>query len=110
MRVAAGRLRHLVTVQNPTVSAEASGGYTESWASADPSTAWVEVKPVAAASEGVAAQIERAPITHEVTARYHSGISARSRLAFGSRYLYVRGVQNIDEENALMVLSCEERP
>jgi SPP1 family predicted phage head-tail adaptor len=107
--VRAGQLRHLVTVQNPTRTATASGGYTESWTSAEPMTAWVHVAPVAGVTEGVSAQVERAAITHEVTARYHSGITQRSRLAFGSRYLYVRGIQNLDERNQVMVLACEER-
>ena len=106
----AGLMRHRVTLQTNTPVEEASGGgYTDSWA--DTATLWANVQPAPAAGvEGVIAGAERVPLTHTVTTRYRSGITAKHRLKYGTRYLYVTGIQNVGERNREIVLACEERP
>lgn len=108
--LSAGQLRHPLTLQNPTVSGESAGGYSETWANASPATLWCQVSPASGATEGVSNNAERAPITHDVICRYHASLTAKSRLVFGSRYLYVRGIANVDERNRVLQLACEERP
>jgi len=43
-----------------------------------------------------------------VTGRYHSGITVDTRITYGTRELFVKGVQNVDEANREMTLYCEE--
>jgi head-tail adaptor len=45
---------------------------------------------------------------YRVVGRYHSGITVDTRILYGSRELFVRGVQNVDEANREMTLYCEE--
>jgi head-tail adaptor len=56
----------------------------------------------------VAATIQT-PITHIVDTDYRSDLTAAHRLLFGTRALYVRGLQNVDERNKTLSLACEER-
>lgn len=104
-----GTLRHRVRIQNPTRTADGGGGYTESWANASPALMWASINPATPSLiERVAGNTIEAPITHIVTLRAHSGITTRTRLVFGSRYLQVRGLQRVDEVSEWLVLSCEE--
>jgi hypothetical protein len=47
-------------------------------------------------------------VTHIVELRYHSQITFNTRIVHRDRSLYVRGIQNVDEENRWMTLLCEE--
>jgi hypothetical protein len=104
-----GQMRHRLVVENPTASADGDGGYSDSYAAAAPSPVWASVEP---ATPGVIEQqvgnrIE-APITHIVTLRYHAGVTTRTRFTFGSRRLFVRGLQKMHEVGEWLVCSCEE--
>jgi len=46
--------------------------------------------------------------THLVTMRYHPQVTFNTRIAHRGRFLFVRGVQNVDELNRELVLLCEE--
>lgn len=107
--VTLGARRHLVTLDSPTVAADGEGGYTETFANLTPATTWAAIEPATAAivERRVGNTIE-AKVTHLVTMPYHSGVSTTTRITFGSRYLYVRGIQNMDEVNNQLILACEE--
>jgi head-tail adaptor len=47
-------------------------------------------------------------VTHIVETRYHPQITYNTRIKHRDRYLYVRGIQNVDEQNRQMFLLCEE--
>ena len=72
--------------------------------------------PVVFNPERVFAAIAPAPpgafdeekVTHIVTIRYHPQVTFNTRILHRERYLYVRGIQNIEERNHEMVLLCEE--
>lgn len=104
-----GALRHQVAVQNPTRTPDGDGGYTESYAASSPSPVWAEIVPATpSAIERVAGNTIEAPVTHIVTIRTHSGVTTKTRLVFGSRTFFVRGIQRVNEVTEWMVLSCEE--
>lgn len=104
-----GAMRHLVVVENPTRASDGDGGYTETFTAASPSPVWAELKPATpSALERIAGNTIEAPVTHIVTMRYHSGVTTRTRLTFGARRFFVRGIQTPSEVQEWLVLSCEE--
>lgn len=71
---------------------------------------------VALSPDEVFASIEPSPpggsddrtITHIVTIRYHAQVTLDTVVRFGSRDLFVRGLQNVAEANRELRLFCEE--
>lgn len=105
----AGQRRHLVNIDNPSRSADGDGGYTETFAAASPATSWCRIEPATPSNiERLVGSTVEGKVTHLVTLPYHSGVTLRSRLTHESRYLFVRGIQNIDELDRQMMLACEE--
>jgi len=47
-------------------------------------------------------------ISHVVTIRYHPQVTVDTVAVFGTRNLFVRSVQNVNEDNDEMRLICEE--
>jgi head-tail adaptor len=45
---------------------------------------------------------------HRVSGRYHPQITLDTRILYGSRELFVKGVQNVGDRNRELVLYCEE--
>lgn len=102
-----GRLRHRVTIQNPATTPDGKGGETElPWV--DSATAFCEVKPIDARERFYTSQID-ADVTHQVTMRYTSAITAESRLDLDGRVLQVVGApRNIEERDRIIVVQCKE--
>jgi head-tail adaptor len=105
-----GALRHRVTLAGePMVNTpDGHGGYT-----AVPTVLATNVP--AAIEPATARDVERrvgntvaASVSHLVTIRYLPGVSNGTQVVFGTRRLYVRGVQNPEERNISLVLACEE--
>lgn len=63
---------------------------------------------VRAAVEPLPPQVNDRQILHEVTIRYHAGVTLDTVVGFRGRELFVRGVQNVGERNVEMRLLCEE--
>lgn len=105
-----GALRHRVIIENPGGAVpDGDGGYTEVETAAQPSPIWASIVPATARDlERVIAGTVQSAATHIVTVRYHSGITTKTRLRFGSRIFSVTGVQNQDERNVELKLTCEE--
>ena len=104
-----GQKRHRVTLANPTASADSDGGYTETWAQLLTTDVWASIEPVSTGSiERLFANVVEAKLSHLVGIRYYKTVSTKTRLTFGARYLYVRGIRNVDERNEQMWLACEE--
>ena len=53
--------------------------------------------------------IAQVPVTHLVEIDYRDDVRAAHRVVPNGRYLYIRGLQNVDERNVTWQLSCEER-
>lgn len=104
-----GSLRHLVTIEGgPTPVPDPDGGYTDTYPT-------LAVNVPAAIEPATATDIERrvsntveAKVSHIVTMRYLTGVTTQTRVRFGSRVFYVRGVQNVGERNIELRLACEE--
>jgi len=67
-----------------------------------PSHAWAAIRP---APPGA---FDEQRVTHIVEMRHHPQVTFNTRIKHRDRYLYVRGIQNVDEQNRQMFLLCEE--
>jgi len=58
--------------------------------------------------EGTLARQTFPTATHTVEMRWRSGMTSKDRLTFGSRTLSVLGIENVDERNRELILTCGE--
>lgn len=105
-----GALRHRIVLENPGASvSDGDGGFTESWTALSPSPVWASIMPATARDlERVAAGTILSTATHIVTMRYHSGVSTKTRITYGTRLMSVTGVTNPEERNISTVCVCAE--
>ena len=102
-----GKMRHSINFQELTVepnSYSASG--TNSYEDSIPAKA--EIRPVSASEAVTGEKIEHV-VTHEIRTRYQSGITAKHRIRFGTRYFKVVQILNLFEKSRyLRILATEE--
>jgi SPP1 family predicted phage head-tail adaptor len=104
-----GALRHRVTLEAPTTVPDGRGTYTQTWEPLVPAQVWAAVEPATPrAVERLIAGVVAANITHVVTIRFHAGVTTKTRITFNGRYLFVRGLQNVEELSQRVRLACEE--
>ena len=101
----AGNLRHLVTIQKNTPTADGMGGQTASWAAT--STAWAGIWPVSA-KERVSNQQLETQLTHKIRIRYQAGVTTAKRVKYDTRYFKIISIINMDERNITLDLLCTE--
>lgn len=92
----AGRLRHRVTVQTPTRSANATGERTLTWSTV--ATVWAGVEPRRSVERDEASQ-QIAPTTYDIEMRYRSDITPACRLQWGGKVLNITSVINVGNRN-----------
>lgn len=100
-----GRLRHRVIIQTREATLGSRGQASTTWQDVD--TVWASVETLSGRELEVAKR-QHAEATHRVRMRYHSAVREEVRLKFGSRYLHVQAVDNPEQRNAELVLTCGE--
>ena len=100
-----GQLRRRVQLQSPTDSPDSYGQPTRSWVTY--ATVWAQVVPLAADEVSIANQ-QGLTITHRVTIRHRTDVSAEHRVLLGSRELNIKGLRNLDERGIVLELDAEE--
>lgn len=105
----AGTRRHRVALQSITGRAASGDGYVDTWATY--ATVWASVVPATAGNEDrPTANTTDTPVTHLVEMDYRVTVRPQHRVILkATRPLYIRGIQNVDERDVTLVLSCEER-
>jgi head-tail adaptor len=106
--IAAGELRHQVTIEQPQYSAGPMG------MSATP-TGWIPVRSTRAAiytaggkETSMASQIV-SQVSHVVKVRWSADvIKANYRVLYGARFFTVQYVENVLERNRVLLLYCLE--
>lgn len=90
--VAAGKLRHKVQLQAPTITQNPVTGEMETtWNTiAEP---WAEIVPMSA-REFVAAAAEQSEVRGRITIRYRADIDATMRFVYRDRYYAIFGVMS----------------
>jgi SPP1 family predicted phage head-tail adaptor len=108
--VRAGTLRHKIEIQEDEgTTRDAAGVVTPSWVTVNGGERWAGVKPISGNESEIGGK-QTARRSHEVTIRYLSGVTSKMRVKYGSRYLYIESVLNVDERNREMTLLCVEKP
>ncbi len=76
----AGRLRHRVTIQQPTEAGAAAGNVTKTWSTYKET--WAEIEPLSGREFFEGAALDR-EITARIRMRYLSGLTADMRIVRG---------------------------
>lgn len=100
MSRAAGRRACYVSLAKAPETSGDSDGYFEPLS---PEYAWVSIEPLAPGSVD-STRLQGSIVTMD----YHPQLSVETRLLYGTRQLFVKGIQNVDERNHTMVCYCEE--
>jgi head-tail adaptor len=91
--------KHVTLSKAPTTTPDSDGFFED----LSPRDWWCSIQPLdASVSDSTRMQ------AHRVEGRYHSGITVDTRIVYGTRQLFVKGVQDVDERHQTMVLFCEE--
>lgn len=103
----AGKLRHRVTIQSPSLNQDPSTGeMLNGWA--DVATVWAEVTDLSV-KEFLAAQAGQSEVSSRVRIRYREGIDATMRILYRGRVYNIQGVL-ADAKSGLeyLTLPCSE--
>jgi SPP1 family predicted phage head-tail adaptor len=106
-----GRLRHRITIEEPTDSSDGQGGKTRVWKTF--LTGFAEIKPSTGMIRLSAQKIET-DVSHTVTIRFRKdlapGTNMRVNYTVGSltRYFYIHAMLNVEERNRYWQLLCKE--
>ncbi len=101
-----GALRHSVTIQTPSLTADGDGGQSTTWATL--ATVFAAIEPVSQV-ERQSNQTVLSLSTHVIRVRYLAGVTTKSRVVFGARIFGIDGVENVAERSAELRLSCTEK-
>jgi len=96
----AGPLIHSVSVWEMNAQ---TGGASTPYTELFPSPVHASIQPLAPGTS-----TDDRTITHQVTIRYHPLVTLDCYLLYGTRKLFIRGIQNVDERNVQLTLLCEE--
>lgn len=100
-----GRMRQRVTIQRNDGTKGTRGQKAESWT--DIKTVWAEVRTLSG-TEGETANMNIASATHLVTIRWRSDVTEKMRLEWGTKYLGIVSIRDIDGRRQFLDLYCEE--
>src|SRR5262245_12658546 len=95
-----GRMNRLVSLSRAPQTTPDSDGFFEAL---NPATMWAAVEPLdPSVSDGTRAQALL------VTMRYHAQVTVDTKLVYGSKEYFVKGVQNLGDANRELRLYCEQ--
>jgi SPP1 family predicted phage head-tail adaptor len=95
-----------VTIQRISTSTDNWGGVTESYAGAG--SAKARVRPVSG-NDAIVASKPDLRISHIFYFATNPTVQSGDRFLYDSRYFYVKNIRDIDEQNRLLTVDCEER-
>lgn len=116
MGLAAGRLRHRVTIERPrddSDARDANGDLVTDWPTID--KVWAAIEPLSARETFAAQQVQSA-VTHKVTIRFRGDLSSKYRFSYldpatnRTRRFYIDGTPTSPEEKReFLECVCQER-
>lgn len=105
--IAAGALRHVVTIEQQVSAENSLGEPAVSWATFA-SDVRAEIKPISGRAYMEAKQAQ-SEVSHRVRIRYLDGVAASMRVIFDGRRLEIEAVIDFEERHQEMLLMCVER-
>lgn len=97
--------RHYCAVQRLVQTTDGEGGFTNVWSTVG--NIWASVKPIRAVQVFEMKSIN-VDATHHITTRGYGDITEKDRILFKSRYLEVLTIENIDERDFELFVTCKE--
>lgn len=101
-----GRMRHRLSLQEVSRSADAGGGADEDWVTV--AVVWGEVRPTIGHERAVEDQIQ-GRLSHEVLIRSRPGVVPAMRFTEGERVYEIIAVIEAEGKKKLLKCLCEER-
>lgn len=101
----AGKLRHLLQIQERTELKNSYGEPVETWRPT--SSTWGEIKPLSGDELFNANQI-KPNVSHEIRIRYGSAVTPGDKMKFGARTFHIESVMNQDERNRELRILARE--
>lgn len=99
------KLRHRITIEERTQTADNYGGFTESWATH--ATVWAEIQAANGSERFFAGKLAH-NVTHKIIIRHLPTLTADMRLKFGSRIFKIVGLINHSERGRWHEITAEE--
>ena len=106
MKIAAGTLKHTVSVERYEESQNDWGEVIKDWV--ELFTTRASIRPISGSEIAVNHQIVN-ELTHKVFMRYREDIRPRDRILFDGRIFNIVSVINHNEENISIELMCKEQ-
>jgi len=109
--IRAGSLFNRVSVQARSSARDSFGEQLTTWTEIAQVRAQIETLNV---SERFAASALQTDLTHQITVRYHAALwadpkaAAKLRIVYSGRYFDIRGIDNVDQRNRVVVLNVAE--
>ena len=101
-------LRHSVEIQAENATVDAGGGLGDPWAIPTViATVRMCIEPLRGSERVRAMQLE-SPVSHKMTMRYRSDVTARNRLLFDSRLFNIRSAIDPDERKRWLEIMADE--
>ena len=98
-------LRHTITIEEFTKKRQAGAGHTRSWSTF--ATARACIEPLRGRERLHAMQIEDS-VSHKITIRWRSGVTAKMRIKFGTRIFNIRAAINLEERSRFIEIIADE--
>lgn len=99
-------MRHKLTIQTLSKVSDDQGGFTETWQ--DGADLWASIEPLKGYEKFQAQQMQ-VPVSHRITMRYRTDVTAASRLKHDGRVFWVKEVINRNEDNRFLIIKAIER-
>ena len=98
-------MRQRITIQQLTEAQDAQGAKSESWATY--ATVWAAIRPLRGREFLEAKQLQ-ARVSHEIRARWLSGVTPAMQITVDSRTFRIESAVNENERNETLLMMCEE--
>lgn len=102
-KFAPGSFKQRITIQEQTETFNDTGGATATWTSF--ATVWAKIESKHGSEQLLSQRIDAVDI-YQITIRHLPGVLERMRVSYGSRFLQIKSVINIDELSEFMSLNC----
>ncbi len=77
------------------------------WSTSPVLSAWADIRPLRGEKLALFQQAQ-GQVTHEISMRHTTKITADMRAKMGSRYFSIQSVINVNERNRELLLMCKE--
>jgi SPP1 family predicted phage head-tail adaptor len=101
-----GRLRHRITIQQPTVTRNDRGAEVLAWATL--ATVWAEVRSISGREQVINNNQEIAATSHQVIIRHRADVTPKMRIQWEGRTFGIESLVDSDNRQRSLTLACQE--